>query len=51
MGTLVAVVSDDSYYILKFDQDAYNSKLEEGMEIMDEGVEESFDVIAEILDR
>ena len=50
-GTLVAVVSDDSYYILKFDRDAYNSKLEEGVEITDEGVEEAFDVVAEISDR
>ncbi|KAG1738747.1 coatomer WD associated region-domain-containing protein [Suillus lakei] len=49
-GTLVAVVSDDSYYILKFDRDAYNSKLEEGVEITDEGVEEAFDVVAEISD-
>ncbi|KAG1807294.1 coatomer WD associated region-domain-containing protein [Suillus subaureus] len=49
-GTLVAVVSDDSYYILKFDRDAYNSKLEEGIEITDEGIEEAFDVVAEISD-
>jgi coatomer subunit beta' len=49
-GTLVAVVSDDSYYILKFDRDAYNSKLEEGVESSDEGVEEAFDVVAEISD-
>jgi len=47
----VAVVSDDSFYILKFDRDAYNAKLEEGVEITDEGVEEAFDVIAEISDR
>jgi coatomer subunit beta' len=46
----VAVVSDDSYYILKFDRDAYNSKIEEGVEITDEGVEEAFDVVAEISD-
>ncbi|KAG1811654.1 coatomer WD associated region-domain-containing protein [Suillus variegatus] len=49
-GTLVAIVSDDSYYILKFDRDAYNSKLEEGAEITDEGVEEAFEVVAEISD-
>lgn len=47
----MAVASDDSYYILKFDRDAYNSKLEEGVEITDEGVEEAFDVVAEISDR
>ncbi|OAX39081.1 Coatomer, beta' subunit [Rhizopogon vinicolor AM-OR11-026] len=49
-GTLVAVVSEDSFYILKFDRDAYTSKLEEGVEITDEGVEEAFDVVAEISD-
>lgn len=47
----MAIVSDDSYYILKFDRDAYNSKLEEGAEITDEGVEEAFEVVAEISDR
>jgi len=50
-GTLVAVVSEDSFYILKFDRDAYTAKLEEGVEITDEGVEEAFDVVAEISDR
>ena len=47
----MAVVSEDSFYILKFDRDAYTSKLEEGVEITDEGVEEAFDVVAEISDR
>ena len=50
-GTLVAIVSEDSFYILKFDRDAYTAKLEEGVEITDEGVEEAFDVVAEISDR
>ncbi|KAH7923637.1 Coatomer, beta' subunit [Leucogyrophana mollusca] len=49
-GSLVAIVSDDSFYILRFDRDAYNAKLEEGVEITDEGVEEAFDVVAEISD-
>ncbi|KAG1834941.1 coatomer WD associated region-domain-containing protein [Suillus subalutaceus] len=49
-GSLVAVVSDNSYCILKFDRDACNSKLEEGVEITDKGFEEAFDVIAEISD-
>ena len=44
-------MSEDSFYILKFDRDAYTAKLEEGVEITDEGVEEAFDVVAEISDR
>jgi coatomer subunit beta' len=44
-------VSEDSFYILKYDRDAYTAKLEEGVEITDEGVEEAFDVVTEISDR
>lgn len=47
-GTLVAICAEDSYYVLRFDRDAYNAKLEEGAEIGDEGVEEAFELIAEI---
>ena len=50
-GSLVAIISDDSFYILRFDRDAYNEKLEEGAEITDEGVEDAFDVVADIQDR
>ncbi|KAF8952135.1 coatomer WD associated region-domain-containing protein [Flammula alnicola] len=49
-GSLVAITSDDSCYILRFDRDAYNAKLEEGAEITDEGVEEAFEVIADVAD-
>jgi coatomer subunit beta' len=47
---LVAIVAEDSFYILRFDRDAYTAKLEEGIEITDEGVEEAFDVVAEVPD-
>ena len=50
-GSLVAIVSDDSFYILRFDRDAYNEKLEEGAEITDEGVEDAFEVVADVQDR
>jgi len=46
----VAIISDDFFYILRFDRDAYNEKLE-GAEITDEGVEDAFDVVADIQDR
>ena len=50
-GSLVAVIADDSFYILRFDRDAYNSALESGASLGDEGVEAAFDVIAEISER
>ncbi|KAJ8083114.1 Coatomer subunit beta' [Marasmius tenuissimus] len=47
-GTLVAIASDDSFYILRFDRDAYDVKLADGIEVTDEGVEEAFDVVADV---
>ena len=38
-------------YILRSGRDAYNTKVEEGTEITDEGVEEAFDVVAEVSER
>jgi len=50
-GSLVAITSEDSFYILRFDRDAYNAKLEEGAEITDEGVEEAFEVVADVPEK
>ena len=50
-GNLVAIASEDSFYVLRFDRDAYNEKLESGADVGDEGVEEAFDLIAEISDK
>ena len=50
-GSLVAIASQDTFYILRFDRDAYNAKLEEGAQITDEGVEEAFEVVAEVTER
>ncbi|KAG8937127.1 hypothetical protein FRC02_006327 [Tulasnella sp. 418] len=47
-GTLVAIVADDSFYILKFNRDAYVAALESGVDTGDEGVEEAFEMISEI---
>lgn len=47
----MAVAAEESFYILRFDRDAYNAKLEEGADIGDEGVEEAFEVIAEVPER
>ncbi|GJJ05895.1 hypothetical protein Clacol_000082 [Clathrus columnatus] len=47
-GDLVAITSTDSFYVLRYDEDAYRARVESGTEIGDEGVEEAFDVVAEI---
>jgi coatomer subunit beta' len=50
-GTLVAIIADDSFYILRFDRGAYTARLEEGAEIADDGVEEAFDVVSEVTEK
>lgn len=45
---LVAITSSDSFYILRFDRQAYEAHLESGEPIDDEGVEDAFDVIVEV---
>jgi coatomer subunit beta' len=47
----VAITSKDSFYVLRFDRDAYNAKVEEGAETTDEGFEEAFEVVADISDK
>ena len=48
---MVAIASEDSFYVLRFDRDAYTAKLESGADVGDEGVEEAFDLVAEISDK
>ena len=50
-GTLVVITSEDSYYVLKFDRDAYSRETEAGADLGDEGVEEAFDIVAEISEK
>ena len=47
----MAITAEDSFYILRFDRDSYNAKIEEGADITDEDVEEAFEVVAEMLER
>jgi coatomer subunit beta' len=49
-GSLVSIISEDSFYILRYDHDLYKVRLEQGGEITDEGVEEAFEVVAEVSD-
>ena len=50
-GVLVAVCAEDTTYILKFNRDAYTAAVERDGEPGDEGVEEAFELIAEISDK
>ncbi|SAM78660.1 probable SEC27-coatomer complex beta subunit [Ustilago bromivora] len=47
-GQLVAIVCDDSFYILSFDRDAYAAHLDSGAEIEDDGVQSAFQLVTEI---
>ena len=47
----MTITSEDSYYVLRFDRDAYNAKAESGADLGDEGVEEAFDIVAEIPEK
>lgn len=47
-GDLVAITAEDSFYVLRFDRDAYAARLDSGEVVGDEGVEEAFDVVAEV---
>ncbi|EAU82527.2 coatomer beta' subunit [Coprinopsis cinerea okayama7 len=49
-STHVAICTDDSFYVLKYDRDAYTDTLESGVEVGDEGVEEAFEVVGEVGD-
>ncbi|RSH81825.1 uncharacterized protein EHS24_008018 [Apiotrichum porosum] len=50
-GDLVAITTEDSFYILRFDRDAYAARLESGEILGDEGVEEAFDIVAEVSEQ
>ena len=47
----MTIASEDSYYVLRFDRDAYNERVEAGADLGDEGVEEAFDLVAEISEK
>ncbi|TXT10421.1 uncharacterized protein COLE_04355 [Cutaneotrichosporon oleaginosum] len=50
-GELVAITTEDSFYILRFDRDAYAQALDSGEIIGDEGVEEAFDIVADVAEQ
>ena len=48
---MVAIAAADSFYVLRFDREAYQAKLDEGAEAGDEGFEEAFDLVAEVPEK
>ncbi|SAM07989.1 hypothetical protein [Absidia glauca] len=47
-GDLVAIACEESFYILRYNAQAYNSFVESGGDVGEEGVEEAFEFITEI---
>ena len=43
-GELVAICTEDGYFVLSFDQNAYSTAESRGEEITEDGVESAFDV-------
>ncbi len=50
-STLVAIIAEDTCYIIRFDREAYTQKVESGEDPGDEGIAEAFEVVAEINER
>lgn len=50
-GDLVAIASDNSFYILKYNRDVVASYLESGKPVDEQGVEDAFELLHEISER
>ncbi|KAL6954259.1 hypothetical protein U1Q18_006639 [Sarracenia purpurea var. burkii] len=50
-GDLVAIASDTSFYILKFNRDLVSTYLDSGRPVDEEGVEDAFELLYEINER
>ena len=48
---MVAIVCEDSFYVLRFHGDAFNKLVESGATIPDDGVEEAFEFITEVSEK
>ncbi|KAK2463732.1 hypothetical protein APHAL10511_004225 [Amanita phalloides] len=47
-ATLVAIVTEDTYFIIRYDREAFNQKVEGGEDPGDEGIADAFEVEAEV---
>ncbi|KAG6430051.1 hypothetical protein SASPL_108112 [Salvia splendens] len=50
-GDLVAIASDTSFYILKYNQDIVSAHLDSGRSVDEQGVEDAFELLYEINER
>jgi len=50
-GTLVAITAEDSFYVLRFDNGAYQAAVESGVDLGDEGCEDAFEIVTEIPEK
>ncbi|KAL3840909.1 hypothetical protein ACJIZ3_025500 [Penstemon smallii] len=50
-GDLVAIASDASFYILKYNRDVVSAHLDSGRSVDEEGVEDAFELLYEINER
>ncbi len=50
-GTLLAIISEASFYILRYDQGTVDSWFESGREIDEDGIEDAFELITEVSER
>uniref|UniRef100_A0A3Q7J9P5 Coatomer subunit beta' n=1 Tax=Solanum lycopersicum TaxID=4081 RepID=A0A3Q7J9P5_SOLLC len=50
-GDLVAIASDTSFYILKYNRDVVSAHLDSGKSVDEQGVEEAFELLNEINER
>ncbi|MCI04137.1 coatomer subunit beta'-2-like, partial [Trifolium medium] len=50
-GDLVAISSDTSFYILKYNRDVVSSYLDSGSSVDEQGVEDAFELLHEMSER
>ncbi|KAK9060480.1 hypothetical protein SSX86_021184 [Deinandra increscens subsp. villosa] len=50
-GDLVAISSDSSFYVLKYNRDAVSAHLDSGRPVDEQGIEDSFEILYEVDER
>ncbi len=47
-GEMVAILSESSFYVLRFDREAVDAAFESGAAIDEDGIEEAFELLNEV---
>ena len=47
-GEMVAILSESSFYVLRFDREAVDAAFESGQPIEEDGIEEAFELLNEV---